>query len=98
HARLGRHPDRVILGCTHYEIIGDLFRAALPPSTHLIHQPRATAHALETYLRRHPEYSPGAGGSRRFLTTGNPGPQSGLVEAFWGEPLEFSPVKDEVDR
>jgi glutamate racemase len=89
HARLGRHPDRVILGCTHYEIIADMFRAALPPSTHLIHQPKATADAIEVYLRRHPEYPAGTGGARHFLTTGKPGPQSGLVETFWGEPLDF---------
>ena len=29
--RIGRAPDRAILGCTHYEIIADMFRAALPP-------------------------------------------------------------------
>src|SRR5687767_15232584 len=28
-ARIGRSPDRAILGCTHYEIVADLFRAAL---------------------------------------------------------------------
>ncbi len=30
--RIGRAPDRAVLGCTHYEIIADLFRAALPPA------------------------------------------------------------------
>src|SRR5262249_59956779 len=34
--RIGRPPDRAILGCTHYEIVADLFRAALPPGTPLI--------------------------------------------------------------
>jgi glutamate racemase len=87
--RIGRSPDRAILGCTHYEIIADLFRAALPPGTPLIHQPQATADALARYLERHPEYEPGAGGGRRFLTTGRPGAQSALVEAFWGAPLSF---------
>lgn len=87
--RLGRHPDRAILGCTHYEIVADMFRAALPPGTPLIHQPRATADAIEAYLAKHPEYETGTGGTRRFLTTGTPGPQHGLVEAFWGEPLIF---------
>ena len=57
--RIGRPPDRAILGCTHYEIIADLFRAALPPGTPLIHQPGATADALERYLARHPEYDAG---------------------------------------
>jgi glutamate racemase len=87
--RIGRPPDRAVLGCTHYEIIADLFRAALPPGTPLIHQPAATAEAIERYLERHPEYDPGHGGVRRFLTTGRPGQQNGLVEAFWGGPLHF---------
>ncbi|MFI4976431.1 MAG: glutamate racemase [Caulobacterales bacterium] len=87
--RIGRPPDRAILGCTHYEIIADLFRAALPAGTPLIHQPRATAEAIQRYLAAHPEYDPGAGAARRFLTTGKPGQQNGLVERFWGTPLNF---------
>jgi glutamate racemase len=87
--RIGRAPDRAILGCTHYEIVADLFRAALPPGTPLIHQPEATADSLARYLGRHPEYDPGRGGSRRFLTTGKPGAQHSLVETFWGGPLTF---------
>ena len=87
--RIGRPPDRAILGCTHYEITAELFRAALPPGTPLIHQPQATADALARYLERHPEIDPGVGGTRRFLTTGAAGAQNGLVEAFWGAPLSF---------
>jgi len=90
--RIGRPPDRAILGCTHYEIVADLFRAALPPGTPLIHQPDATADALARYFERHPEYVAGAGGLRRFLTTGRPGAQPALVEAFWGAPLSFEPA------
>jgi glutamate racemase len=87
--RIGRHPDRAVLGCTHYEIVADLFRDALPPGTPLIHQPGATAEALGRYIERHPEYIVGGTGLRRFLTTGTPGPQNGLVATFWGEPLAF---------
>jgi len=87
--RIGRHPDRAILGCTHYEIVSDLFVEALPPGTPLIHQPSAVADALDRYFARHPEYATGASGVRRFLTTGEPGVQSGLVEAFWGAPVSF---------
>ncbi|HSV01668.1 MAG TPA: aspartate/glutamate racemase family protein [Phenylobacterium sp.] len=90
--RIGRNPDRAILGCTHYEIVADLFRQALPAGTPVIHQPDATAEALARYLQRHPEYDPGHGGTRRFLTTGAPGPQNGLVETFWGAPLRFEPA------
>jgi glutamate racemase len=87
--RIGRAPDRAVLGCTHYEIVADLFRRALPESVELIHQPRATADALSRYLAVHPEYDPGSSGERRFLTTGAPGPQSGIVSAFWGETVVF---------
>jgi len=87
--RIGRQPDRAILGCTHYELVADAFRAALPPGTPLIHQPGATADALALYLERHPEYDPGHSGVRRFLTTGDPGEQNRIVETFWGEPLRF---------
>jgi len=90
--RIGRPPDRAILGCTHYEIVADLFAAALPPGTPLIHQPGAAADALERYLVAHPEYAPAQGGARRFLTTGIPGDQSALVAAFWGEPLRFEAI------
>lgn len=90
--RIGRTPDRAILGCTHYEIVAHLFRRALPPGTPLIHQPDATADALAGYLERHPEYRPGESGQRRFLTTGRPGAQNGLVETFWGRSLSFEPA------
>jgi glutamate racemase len=87
--RIGRAPDRAILGCTHYEIVADMFRAALPLGTPLIHQPDATADALARYLERHPELQAGSTGARRFLTTGKPGAQHSLVETFWGAPLTF---------
>jgi len=88
-SRIGRNPDRAILGCTHYEIVADLFGEALPAGTPVIHQPEATADALARYFERHPEYVAGGSGQRRFLTTGAPGAQNGLVETFWGSPLHF---------
>lgn len=90
--RIGRYPDRAILGCTHYEIISDLFKAALPAGTPLIHQPSSVADSLERYIERHFEYDVGQSAKRRFLTTGQPGPQSDIVAAFWGELLAFERV------
>lgn len=90
--RIGRHPDRAILGCTHYEIVADLFQASLPVGIPLIRQPEATADALARYLERHPEFRPGERGVRRFLTTGRPGEQNSLVETFWGAALRFEPA------
>lgn len=87
--RIGRHPDKAILGCTHYEIVADLFAAALPPGTPLIHQPSAVADALDRWFERHPDYGLGSSGRRDFVTTGAPGPQSDRVARFWGAPLTF---------
>ena len=72
-----------------YEIVADMFRAALPPGTPLIHQPQATADALVDYLDKHPHYDVGSEGRRLFLTTGKPGVQHILAETFWGGPLSF---------
>ena len=90
--RIGRHPDKAILGCTHYEIVADLFAAALPQGTSVIHQPSAVADALERYFERHDEYDLGASGRRDFLTTGKAGAQTDLVSQFWGAPLVFDPA------
>ncbi len=87
--RIGRKPDRAVLGCTHYEIVADLFAQALPPGTPLIHQPSAVADSLERYLAAHPEYSVGSGGARLFLTTAEPAQTTALVSTFWGAPLRF---------
>jgi glutamate racemase len=88
--RIGRHPDKAILGCTHYEIVADLFAAALPDGTPIIHQPQAVADALDRYFAHHPEYGLGETGRRDFLTTGTPGPQTDRVSQFWGAPLSFA--------
>jgi len=90
--RIGRFPDRAILGCTHYELVADLFREALPPGTPIIHQPPSVAKALGEYVERHPDYDIGHSGARTFLTTGAPKSQSKLIEAFWGTPLTFEAV------
>ncbi len=87
--RIGRHPDRAILGCTHYELVADLFRSALPAGTPIIHQPPSVAKALSDYIARHPDYDVGQGQRRDFFTTGIPKSQSSLIEAFWGAPLTF---------
>ncbi len=47
-------PGCVILACTHYPLVADLFATALPAGVTMIHQPEATASALQSYLERHP--------------------------------------------
>jgi glutamate racemase len=86
--RIGAKPWKAILGCTHYEMVADMFAGALPAGTALVHQPSATADALARYLARHPEYEAGSSGLRRFITTGA-APQSLLARQFWGDTLAF---------
>lgn len=86
---LTQPPDSVILGCTHYPLVADLFAEALPAGVPIIHQPEATAQALKAYLQRHPEYDTGNGGRRLFLSTGFSPDALPLIEKFWGGRLEF---------
>jgi len=92
-ARLGTAPDCVILACTHYPLVDDLFAAALPAGVRMIHQPEATARALKTYLERHPEFN-GAQVNRRrlFLSTGLSANALPLIEKFWGGEVPFIPA------
>ena len=90
--RMGTTPDGVILGCTHYPLVADLFAAALPSGVRIIHQPEATARALKLYLDRHPEYEAGNAGRRVFLSTGFSNEALPLIEKFWGDKLDFLQV------
>ena len=82
-------PDQVILGCTHYPLVADLFAAALPGDLRIIHQPDATARALKHYLDRHAEYDGSHKGRRAFLSTGYSAEALPLIERFWGDKLPF---------
>ena len=88
--KLGTAPECVILGCTHYPLVADLFALALPPGVRMIHQPDATARALKAYLDRHPEYDGSQAGLRKFLSTGFSAEALPLIETFWGDKLPFA--------
>ena len=87
--KTGGAPECVILGCTHYPLVADLFAAALPSSVRMIHQPDATARALKAYLDRHPEYDGSHAGERKFLSTGFAADALPLIEKFWGDKVPF---------
>jgi glutamate racemase len=87
--KLGTAPECVILGCTHYPLVADLFAVALPSGVRMIHQPDATARALKAYLDRHPEYDGSHTGRRKFLSTGFSTEALPLIEKFWGDKIPF---------
>ena len=91
--RAGAPPDSVILGCTHYPLVHDLFAEMLPSGIPTIDQPQATARALQAYLERHPQYDHAGAGRRVFLSTGLSAQALPLVEKFWGEKLPFAQVE-----
>lgn len=88
----GRAPQSVILGCTHYPLVADLFAEALPAGIPIIHQPETVANALVPYLQKHPEYKTSQNGTRRFLSTGYAPDALQLIEKFWGEKIDFDNV------
>lgn len=84
-------PDLIVLGCTHYPLAEQHFRAALPLGTPIVDQPAAVADALVRYLDRHPEFRRAADEpmALHFLTTGDPGRVGAFAERFFGTPCEF---------
>jgi len=88
----GKTPDSVILGCTHYPLVADLFAQSLPEGIPIIHQPEATAAAIRPYLEKHPEYKVSDGGKRIFLSTGFSEDALPLIEKFWGGKIAFKTV------
>ena len=90
HAQMGQTwPDRVILGCTHYPLVADLFAEVLPKGIGIIDQPAATATALVEYLQKHPQYDVAGTGKHLFLSTGYSPDALPAIEAFWGGKLDF---------
>lgn len=73
HAQMnGSLPDYILLGCTHYALIKDLFRAALGENVKLINQAECVVTSFENYLERHPIYRSNVTPlSPHLFTTGN---------------------------
>ena len=84
-AARGERPDRVILGCTHYPIVADRFRAHLPEGVRIFSQPETVADSLEDYLARHLEFAVRTTGKPelRVFTTGDPRHVTARARRFW---------------
>lgn len=86
--------DAVLLGCTHYELIVDIIRQQLPPSTQLYEQPTIVAQSLATYLGRHEDMAPTLEQKKApvFLTTADPKHIAGTSQRYFGEPISFEHI------
>jgi len=84
-------PHAAVLGCTHFPLVEQLFKDALPAATQVYGQPKLVADALADYRTRHPDLLPccdtGRAGTLTLLTTGDPD----AVQAASGLPDLRSP-------
>lgn len=88
----GVAPQAVMLGCTHYPLVADLFTAALPAGVEVLSQPDLTAKSLTAYLQRHPEFALPGRGRVEFMTTGDAARITDLATRFFGKPARFAKV------
>ncbi len=82
------NPQAAVLGCTHYPLVEDVFRAALGPEVAVYSQPRLVADSLADYLMRHPDMR-GRGDDTLFLTTGDSKRVSIRATQFLKRRVEF---------
>ena len=87
--------DTVILGCTHYGIVEDIFRKYIPNEIEIVSQGEIIADKLRKYLENHPEFRSKLRKNRKkiFLTTETSLHIQQLAESFYGEKIELRVVK-----
>lgn len=92
----GRQPDQVILGCTHFPLVEDIFRAHIPNGTRILSQPESVADSLEDYLARRPQYIDDCPPERQvtLLTTGNADAINPRARLFWPDAPAFQKALD----
>lgn len=94
-ALAGRPPDAVMLGCTHYPLVADLFAAALPRGVDILSQPDVVAQSLAAYLERHPELDCRREHEQvRFLTSADAANASHFASVYFGRQARFETASD----
>jgi glutamate racemase len=84
-------PEAVLLGCTHYPIVHDLFVKALPDGVFVYDQAMITAESLKRYLSAHPELDARLTkkGTRSFLTTADPKMIEAMASKFYDKEIKY---------
>lgn len=86
--------DTVLLACTHYPLLLDKIRRALPEHVAVVPQGEIVARSLRDYLMRHPEMEQRItrGGTCRYQTTENSERFSALAQIFLKKEVEANHV------
>lgn len=84
--------DTVLLGCTHYPLLEDKIKNALPAQVQVLSQGSIVAASLQDYLARHPEMELrlSRGGERAFYTTDSAEDFNTHARLFYGAEIESS--------
>jgi glutamate racemase len=98
---LARDPriDTLILACTHYPLLQDIFVKNLPKNVKIVSQASIIAQKTLEYLKKHPEIdnriskNPDKNGKIRFLTTDSAEFFEKGASLFWGEVINAESVK-----
>lgn len=82
--------DTAILACTHYPLLFDKIRSAMPSRVKILTQGEIVADSLADYLDRHPEMEErcSKGARCNFLTTENPEKFKELASLFLNNSIE----------
>ena len=86
--------DAVVLGCTHYPLLGELIRRYVPQGVKVIEQGHIVADSLKDYLKRHGDMEAVLSKRRtvRYLTTEQPDLFAPMAGLFMGEKVEAEHV------
>ena len=87
--------DTLLLACTHYPLLLNSIKKALPANVDIIAQGTLVARSLKDYLNRHPEIDAECtkSGYRLFFTTGNVDDFEQHASVFFGAPVAARQVK-----
>ncbi len=93
-------PDRILLACTHYPLLLPAMRRVVDrvpggAAIEILDQGRIVADRLAAWMARHPEMEArlGRGGTRRYLTTDDPGWFTAHAAALLGRPIAADAVR-----
>lgn len=87
--------DVVLLGCTHYPLLQEKIKQALPPQVQVLSQGAIVAASLKDYLVRHPQMEQrlSQGGERLFYTTDSTADFNTHARLFYGADVQSAHVE-----
>jgi glutamate racemase len=82
--------DTVLLACTHYPLLMDKIKKAVPAHVTVLSQGQIVAKSLEEYLQKHPkmEAKCSKNGQVSFFTTDSPEDFDNHAAVFYGKPVK----------